>query len=604
MTTRRRSGVLALLAVGGGLGLLALLGLLATQDGEQTPARADAHRARALQWRAGSTQSYAVALDSTVRMIDGAPESQSIRVRLLGVLEFRTLQVDTAGVLVGMRLSSVESWVGEERRADMESAFGRPFRVRYTPAGLPTAFEFSRDVTTKHRGVLAKFVRTFQVSMRSDERWVAEEPHASGAYEAAYVSTAPSRWDKTKLRYIGDGTARDGALPVLASTESFRVESGRDWIAAMTVRETVDSKDQSGMAVSVTNHATLELLPESMAPDARSATDWSFVAGPATAAAQERPAAPVLSREEGMAELRRSVAGLNAAVDGRSEWIHGLRDLLVADPDLASVLLDTMRNQELTDRARADLYLVFELAGTPESQAVLAAVMQDRDSRPSDGLRAIVALGGVAHPTAASVDALWRTTRTDRERLASTAALALGSVGGTLRTAKDARYASLRADLLAAARGTQTSARRVTFVLALGNTHDASLAREVVPLLDDANPRVRSAVARAAGRLGTNEVADELMDRFEQEKNSVVRASLAGALVGWESPPPSALESIRAAILSERDETARFQLVRMLSGNLEGFPENRDCLRGHLRTERSPRIRRTIAEALAVSKAK
>ena len=71
--------------------------------------------------------------------------------------------------------------------------------------------------------------------------------------------------------------------------------------------------------------------------------------------------------------------------------------------------------------------------------------------------------------------------------------------------------------------------------------------------------------------------------------------------MSWESPPPAAMESIRAAIRLEPDADARYKLARFLAQNLSAFAENRVVLQDLMRSEQSQRIRQYVAEALAAA---
>ena len=252
---------------------------------------------------------------------------------------------------------------------------------------------------------------------------------------------------------------------------------------------------------------------------------------------------------------------------------------------------------------------VSELAGTPEAQEALCTVIRDTAWTSLDDVRAIVALGGVTHPTEESLRTLWEASMRGHSSspegvASSTAALALGSVGSGMYSADDERYPSLRQDLSNAAFGASDAHEKATYVRALGNTGDPSLSREIVSLLDDEDAGVRSAVAQSLGSLGPSPVAGDLMRRLKQEKSGVVRSSIAEALVSWESPPPAAMESVRAAIRAEPDESARFNMARILAKNVETFPENGEVLQDLLRAEKSKRIRRHVAETLAAAENK
>ena len=507
-----------------------------------------------------------------------------------------------------MRLPAVAMRVAGESSPDTNRALTRPFRVRFALSGHPTAFEFPAAVTAEIRGVIENLVRMFQVTIQQGQTWVVQESNASGVYEAAYVRITPARVEKTKQRYLGSPSAAGAIADIasIASNESIRINVDRDWIVAMTVEETFRTADVNAPPVEVTNHATLKLRSGSATSAANA---WTFVAtSTSESKGQVQIDVPVLSREEAQQQLLAGVATLNVAGNGRSLQVRHLRDLLLVDGALPFVLLELMKEQELTDPTRADLYLVFELAGSPEAQAALGSELADPTWTPLDTMRAIVALGGVKNPTGATLTALWDTAQSGEQggaqgNLPGTAVLALGSLGGNLYTARDANYSSLRADLLSGAFSTPDPYQRAIFVQALGSTTDPSLQSDIVPLLNDPAPGVRSAAAQTLGRLGTDdEVAKQLMLRFEQESNNTVRGAIADALVSWESPSPAAMASIRAAIRLEPDEDARYNMARFLASNLAEFPENRIVLENLLRSEQSQRIRQQISEMLLAAR--
>ena len=560
-----------------------------------------------LQWRPGSSQTYDFLVDSGFRiMMPGASSGQSMRVHLKGVLDFRTLEVSPGEALIGMRLSSVDMLIGGVSDPDTNRALMEPFRVRFAASGLPIAFEFPGAVSAELRGVLENLVRMFQVEIRNSDTWVAQEPSAAGVYEAAYVRTSSSQIRKTKQGYVASTAASADSKPGIASNESIRIEAQQDWISGMTVDETFESRDPSGLAMEVSNHATLVARAMSPAMAATAADSWSFVAmAMPDVADQGKVPGLVLSPEEAEKQLRAGITTLDATDEGRSLQVHRLSELLLIDGALPFVLLETMREQDLTDRTRADLYLALELAGSPQAQAALTSVFTDPTWSQIDGMRAIVALRDVTNPTEDTLAALRTAALTGQasdDYIGGTAALALGSLGSSLNASNDPNYASLRADLSYGAFSASDPHQRAVFIRALGNTGDPSLQPEIVPLLDDPSPLVRGAAAETLGRLGSNEVANELVGHFDQETSSEVRGAIAGALKDWEEPSPAAMQSIRTAVLAEIDENARYQMALLLANNLTRFPDNSIVLEDLLRVEQSQRIRQQVADLLVEAK--
>ena len=600
----RQSLLLAVLA----LGSFILLGLWFSTPTDKEQAASEQPDASAITsplsmlWHSGIAQRYRVLSESSMQMQATVNGSSSIRVYIQGELDTLTLEADADQALVGMQLSSIELKINDTVDAATNRALGVPFRVRFSANGMPLTFEFPAEVISEHRSILENLVRTFQLSLDSGDSWVTQESNGSGAYEAAYHRTGPAQFEKSKRRFNAPAAGMI-SWTEMYSTESIRIEAGRDWIVSMSVDETMRSDGQGGPAMSVSNHATLELQAGAqlaVTPDL-----WRFeTASPVVdSAVTLNRAVPDITPEQARTKILATIPELDAAKQGRLAFIHRLRDLLLVDESLPAVLLDVLRTEQLDDRTRADLYLALELAGTESAQAALVGVITDSSWSLKDGMRAIVAMGGIKQPAAESISALWDTAQSgygdERQRMASAAAFALGSVGNTMREADDPDYASLRSSLLSSSTSASDVIQQSNLITALGNTNDPTLASEVVVFLNDSEPAIRRAAALSLGTLGTDQVADILMSHYRDEENGYVRGAIAESLQSWTQPTDSAMAMFRQAVRTEADERTRYNIANLLAENLEKFPENEAALREIMRKESSKRIRQKVAEALA-----
>lgn len=564
------------------------------------PAASTEQAAVSIQWHPGASQRYRVLSESSMQMQETG-SAMTMRVHLQGLLDTLTLESDTDQALVGMQLSSIRLEINGTTDAETNRALEVPFRVRFAVNGMPLTFEFPAEVSRKNRRILEGLVRTFQVSLDRGDRWVTQESNSSGTYEAAYRRSDRGRFEKSKRRFTATAAGMVSWSNV-SSTEIFSIEAGRDWIAMMEVTENMSSEGEGGPVMKVRNHATLTLLAGAQANLA--AEQWDFAeATPAVDDRATMKSIPDMTAEQARRLIRATIPELDAAEQGRLTHIHRLRDLLRVDVSLPELILDVLQTQELGDRTRADLYLALELAGTESAQSALARVINDSSWSLMDGMRAIVAMGGVKEPTIESISVLWGAAQNDaggeRQRMASSAAFALGSIGNTMRNAEDSAYSSLRSDLLGRAFGSDNAVSRSDFITALGNTQDPTLASDVVVLLDDTEPTVRRAVALSLGSLGTDQVADQLISHMRKEDNGYVRSAIAESLQSWTQPTDSAMAWFRQAVRAEADEGTRYNMALLLGNNLAKFPENEPVLREIMRSERSKRIRQKAAEALA-----
>jgi HEAT repeat protein len=565
-----------------------------------------------LQWRAGSSQEYHFVIDSSSQIdISSNGSGQDIVVFMDGVLLFRTLSVTPSEALIGLQIESLKFEIGGESPDELtRRELTRPFRVRFADNGYPIEFEFSEDVSVEARTVIENLVRMFQVNIQAGKEWAAEEVNASGRYTAIYTRRSPSSILKEKQSYFYSVPSSTEAISIVKSEELVAFDGEHDWISRMNLEEVLENKAAQGLSYKVRNRASIELTRSRVAstqPDTR----WNFFAetasGPSSSPAQGPPTE--LTLEQAGKEIESVLATLDTSVGNRTENIYRLRDLILMDGELPSRLLDILRTQELNDRTRADLYLVLQLAGTPEAQAALGSLVVDTGLPAVSSLRAIVALGFVNEPTERTIETLWDTARGgisegDRRDVSATATLALGTVGYGLRTAEDLDYHALRADLLDGASSASDDTHRAAYLLALGNTadDDPAITRDISRFLYDPAPEVRSAAANTLGRLETEEAGDDLFRSLEKESNAAVRGSITEAMVNWENPPAPAIAWVRNAVQSETDEKSRYNMAVILGKTIDKYPENRVALARLLDSEPSKRIRQQVADKIYSSK--
>lgn len=562
-----------------------------------------------MQWHAGVAQQYRLLFKSSMYMEAAASSSSTIGVQLHALLDTLTLDTGLDEAMVGMRLSAVELKINDTVDSETNRALSAPFRVRFASDGMPVAFEFPADVSSQNRKMLENLVQTFQISIDGADMWVAQESNGNGSYEAVYKRSGPLQLDKSKRKFSAPPASMLAGASI-TSTEQLRLDPAYDWINVMKVDEELKTTGSAGPKMTISNYATLEVQPGvqlTLTPDL-----WRFAAAAAadnTAAGITHPV-PDISAEEARKQIQSTIPELDTAKQGRMVLVHRLRDLLRVDESLPAVLLEILQTQQLSDRTRADLYLVFEQAGTDSAQAALVSVFTDNSRWSSrDAMRAIVAMGGIDEPNQDSIAALWNTalnteSDSDNQRIASAATFALGSLGNTMKVSSNPEYDSLRTSLLNNALSGANDKQRSDYVLALGNTQDSTLAYEIVNLLDDDAPSIRRATAQSLGMLGVDQVADTLVSSYQQEDNSQVRSAITESLQSWTEPSDSAMALFRQTVRTEADESTRYNIAVLLGENLDKFPQNETVLREIIRNEPSKRIRQKVAEALSVHQSK
>ena len=202
-----------------------------------------------LRWRQGTSQQYAVRMDSSFRMnttgAGAAQAGQSIAVQLDGILEFRTLEVEPSQALVGMQLSSVALRVSGVSDAATNQGSACRFGFGSLRAACPPP---SSSLPGCHRSIAASSKtwcgpsRWWCAAGRTGRRKNRISPESTRP-PMRHRPIAPAE-DQAALRGAGDGAhrpSRDRFQGVL------RIDAERDWIAAMTVDEMIRSDDSTGL---------------------------------------------------------------------------------------------------------------------------------------------------------------------------------------------------------------------------------------------------------------------------------------------------------------------------------------------------------------------
>lgn len=556
-----------------------------------------------LRWRQGHIQRHRLAVDCTVQFggdaaAHGPPVQQVVR----GELAVQTLAVAADSVVLGLWLDPLEVRTNDQRSPDDERRLGTPFRLRLRPDGAMLGAEFPAGMPAAHAALLEELVRTFQVTVQPGSQWTSRETHATGRYRADYRRDGSERVRRTKVTYeAGPADDPTRGIDVLGSTAEITFADGADWLAGLRLDETLATRDASGLAFRSHTRAELVLLPPAPATAERSARFEFVVSTPLPQGTSEAIARQAdVTPDELAAAIAAILGELDRASEGRTTWVHRLRDLLRADDRAATLLLAALHDGTFAERTRADVFLAFELGGTAVAQQALVHVTAANGWSTTDRLRAVIALGGVERPTAATLDALWQTTqrRLDAtgQELADTALLALGALGSSLP--RDAIYANLCDTLRALAYGGADVGERSCALAAIANTGDAALAPDVQPLLDASEPAVRRAAAKAYGALVPTAAATEFGTRLGGEHASTVRAAMAASLRRTPSLEPTVLTAIRTQLVQEVDASARLDLARCLGRHLDD-PGNEAALRDAFARETLPQLRREIGEMLA-----
>ena len=595
-TQRPRSAALLLLLVATA-GSAA--GLLLTDRSPSAPTRG---ASAGLTWRAGDTRDYRLTLRSELLML-GATTPIQHDVRALLALRIRS--VTPHEVRAEVDLTRVECAIDRRQDRVRERELATTFAVRFSPSGRMLDLDFGTGVRDEIARQLESILRTFEVIVPETDgtaRWNSLQRDPSGRYAASYRIEGSSlrTLHKTKLEYVEGTRQLDGEqvvgrsrTKVLESRGRFSLSASGSWIDGATLEERVVTSTEQGPLASVSTRAELGAADTgaTAASDAHvrriagrsgAAPAGSTVGTPTRAPRALAPAQPTAAD---VAHFRRAIAAFAEGGGKNMVLLRKLAQWLRDHPTLAGTIPGLLESG-LEDRTASGLIHALELAGHAPAQRALSTVLTDPTRPFLHRLRAIVAVGSVARADSETVANLWElaTHHGDRESraLASTARLALGQIGGSLRRAGAADYAWLALDLQRAVAVATTNRDRAVALKALGNAGDPAHIESVAAHRTDASPLVRAAAAKALGGIDTAESRAALHDHLTHEREGRVRTAIVRSLSRTGHVDGEGLRLCARMLDTERDPSTRRAMARYLANHLDSLPDARPVLQRFL----------------------
>ncbi len=551
-----------------------------------------------MQWPAGGGACYEVDVRSTITTGASADAPVPPMLHLTGILNMRILSSDAREALSGLRLSPVSCDILGEFRPEMRERFSLPFSALFAKNGRIVAVRPPSTLSENERIVLEEMLRAAQIVVSGEcETWITIEEHKTGTYEARYERTPDGSIRKRKTRYLT--LASPVSVDVLSSDTLARL-SPTLWLASAEGRETlaassggapllrtdlsfsfrlISGEPDVPATIAAINAASRAALPPIVSPAA------GVPSGGATNATSSSSKTP--SGKEN--PVSRDFSAALDRFDRRNrETFDDLLARLREHPELARDVAARLFAPGTDDATQAALMDLLGTSDTPAAQQVLLDIAGNPDASHMNALRAIIALGGVAHPTAEARDGLWSIARREGGEnvadLSRTALLALGAVASTLRRNEDGAARSVVDDLLRAVPNTEGPDLRVA-LKALGNTGDPAAAGRIQSYLASENAATRAAAATALRRMPDARTGELLLSSLANERAPEVRSAVVRS-IGQRGLDESSLTALAESAPKEQNVTVRGEMIRALAKGADSFPAARETLQRMLETER------------------
>ncbi len=472
---------------------------------------------------------------------------------------------------------------------------------RFVGVSFPEADRDSR-VDGVARSTLRSLLAALQLSRPEHadvKQWTSIERDLTGSYRAQYNATGVQRFDKKKLGYVqirhaqaaGARTEIDTSLAKLQTDEGLgalaivqmelaerthttgagafprldsdttvkvsRVECRHETVVAAKAGQKdfapLDAVDERDVVRSARTEALAGATWRDLAEDVVRLEESGEPAKKARA--YSNLAAALRYRNDAVAEAK---AEILTQAGSRSLLIHALGD--AGSPEAQRALTE-LSEANLTETNRRDIVYALSMVETPTQETT-----QFLKSIVDDDVHGVQARYGVG------VNAFYA-----RER--------------------DPEFASDAVAFLAT-RLERSTARSdtISFIRALGNAAHPDVYPLVEPYLADERTTVRVAAVDALRRVPGGKV-DAAVAKVLSDPDRSVRLAAAGSM-GYRDPTPTMVYALRDALLGERDEGIRLELVRVARDWLEHARALRPALIQISRDDSSEKVRDAASRAL------
>lgn len=239
-----------------------------------------------------------------------------------------------------------------------------------------------------------------------------------------------------------------------------------------------------------------------------------------------------------------------------------LEALFRCDSQSAAAAAELLARGTLEDELAATLTAALGAVGSPAAQAALLQVGNASDAAQAQRAQALMELGLVAAPDAATLEGLGTLLDESSGALGATTALALGNAAAGARTSGSADGADAFARLARALAEAETVDEQLTLWLALENTGDERLIALVRGSVDDPEPALRAAAAGAL-RLTLSPAATATLLDLSAATDAVVAQAAARALRERTALP--VLSALATTLTEAPVAAARHELVVWLA---------------------------------------
>ena len=502
----------------------------------------------------------------------------------------------------------------ESSIADLRSRLSRPFWATYRCDGGLLSMHFLREETPSDRNLLQMIATELQLVRPASARnsWTAQERDGAGEYSALYVTPAPNRILKRKLKYLYmDGVAGAPADAVRVSVES----------SDITFSLTPDGMVQS---IDGTNRVRMDLAQNQ--PEKLAAVTEFHASNLRTGKAPELVGSLDLEREfpnvvDSPVVTQRLDAGA-MRVDADERLLKGytteailatafakdstttpadrpgrldrLTALFRRRPEAAPAAVKTL----LQNGPQRSVTNALGAAASPSAVAALNGMAHNPALSEMQRVDAIVAFVQMQHPTDKAMRVPVDLMNDPNATIRSAARLMSGALSRAGRAENAAEADEIDATLVDLFRNASNSSEKAELLGALGNSAGPSVVPVIQESLHDSTAAIRSAAARGLRLAPGPDVDRILATAITSDPDSAVRADATFATRFRHPISASLAGALLSAASTDHARFVRSDAIAAVRENPNASPEILLTLKQIAENDPDAGVRRQAVDAL------
>ena len=496
----------------------------------------------------------------------------------------------------------------ESSIADLRSRLSRPFWATYRSDGGLLSMHFLREETLSDRNLLQMIATELQLVRPASTRnsWTALERDGAGEYSALYLTPAPGRILKRKLKYLyTDGVAGVPADAVRVSVESSDITFS---LTPDGMVQSIDGMNRVRMDLAQNQSEKLAAVTEFHASNLRTGKAPEVVGS--LDLEREFPNvidSPIVTQRLDAGAMRAdaderllksyttdAILSTAFAKGAKTVPLDRLTALFRRRPEAAPAAVKML----LQNGPRRSVTNALGAAASPSAVAALNGMAHDPALAEMQRVDAIVAFVQMQHPTAKAMRVPVDLMNDPNATIRSAARMMSGALSHAGRAENRAEADAIDATLVDLFRNASNSSEKAELLGALGNSAGASVVPVVEEALHASTAAIRSAAARALRLAPGPDVDGILATAISSDPDSAVRADATFATRFRHPISASLVGALLSAASTDHARFVRSDAIAVVRENPNASPEILQTLKQIAENDPDAGVRRQAGDAL------